>query len=139
MIEKGVNLKRDNLEVVMEKYYQTMAQIKGNKTKTGQDKEISLAANDASGQRSNGCKKKCWDCGTEGQLWGHPGCAGKKDDSKKCRHCGKAHKDDDCWTLKKNKDKHPKWWGQCKGTEQSMPAVNKDGVECIMMAMDAKE
>ena len=46
MIEKGTNLARDDLEVVMEKHCRTMACIEANKSATGQEKEVLLAATD---------------------------------------------------------------------------------------------
>ncbi len=141
---QGTALTREHLETAMTSYYRVLSRTKGWKTSTGETKEVSLAT---VGSNFIG---KCWDCGKQGVKKGHPGCTKSNTTNgndnggqHKCKHCGKVHpktKDDDCWSIDKNKDKRPKWYGKKQSNnEQSTPAIDTDEtVEYLMMATESE-
>lgn len=57
----------------------------------------------------------------------------------KCKHCGKMHKSDTCWTLSKNKDKRPKTWKTAPQSRQTSNATYSQAqVNSMLSAMYKK-
>ena len=128
-LEKNTNLKMTDLEAAM---YQVWRQNNAVKNRDD-DKEVALAAV---------TEITCFKCGAKGHKSNDPRCPkykkrvwkqGKKgkdeNDGTKCKHCGKPHPSDTCWSLPENASKRP---ANYKGKVQEVgaAAISGDSTTC---------